>query len=138
MQHFMRLGEAVYGVLAKARFLQALDTWAQCEKAAFNPIAPPVDALPDEVCDENAVLADVFYRLTRKETLTEQMALLTFELIVHDRRLDAAWDRARGVRNPRATAPREAWMQLKPYQSMIDVLGNWCEALHDRATEAGL
>jgi hypothetical protein len=138
MQHFIQLGEAVYGVMAKARFLQAIDTWSQCERVAFNPIAPPVDALADGSCDENVILADIFFRLTRKPTLSEQMAVLTFEIIVHDRRLDLAWDRARGERNPRRSASRDAWMQLKPYEAMIEVLGNWAEALYERACEVRL
>ena len=135
MKHFVSLGNATYGVMKKAAFLIALDTWAKEPNDNFDGSAPPVDSLIDRLCDENAELAAIFYRLTRKETLTDQMALLAFDILVHERRLEQAWASARGEKNPRHRPTREGWVELKPYESMIEVLKDWAEALHDRACE---
>ncbi|MDR3473380.1 MAG: hypothetical protein P4M09_17100 [Devosia sp.] len=134
---FVPLGEPLYGVMRKAAFLVALDTWAKEPRKTFSFAEPPVDGLQDRFCDENAELAAIFFRLTRKDTLTEQMTLLAFDIIVHERRFELAWNAAHGERNPRHRASRDSWVQLKPYEAMINVLKDWAEALHDRACEVG-
>lgn len=137
MEHltFKPVSAPVYGVMKKAAFLLALDNWSRCEPEAFSKLAPPVDSLPDDTCDENAELAAVFYRLSRQEVLTDQMAVLAFELLVHQRRYELAWNAARGQPDPRLRADRTDWVQLKPYGQMIETLRDWADALHDRACE---
>lgn len=132
---FVSLAEPTYGVIRKAAFLVALDAWAKREKDQFSLLAPPVDALAGGETDENATLAAVFFRLTRQENLTAQIALLQLELFHHNRLLGIAWDHARREPNARHRPQRATYFDLRPYEEMISVLENWAEALHQRATE---
>lgn len=132
---FRPLSQPTYGIMRKVAFLQALDHWSAQPKPSFSMSRPPVDSLADETSDENAELASVFYRMTRQKDLAGQMAVLAFDILVHERRLELAWNQARGERNPRARASRSDWVTLKPYQQMLDVLHDWSEALHQRACE---
>jgi hypothetical protein len=131
----VHISQPTYGIMRKVAFLTALDRWSNEPKPAFSMSRPPVDSLPDETCDENAELASVFYRMTRQKDLAGQMAVLAFDILVHERRHDLAWNQARGQRNPRARADRTDWVNLKPYKEMLDVLHDWSEALHQRACE---
>lgn len=134
---FRPVAEATYGVMKKAAFLVALDTWAEKPKPMFSLSHPPVDSMPDVTCDENAVLAAIFYRLTRGKTLTDQIAQIQLELFHHNRRLTFLWDQARGEPDPRHRPQRATYFDLRPYEDMISILENWAEALHDRACEVG-
>lgn len=132
---FRPIAEPVYGVMKKAAFLVALDAWAKREKPEFSLSQPPVDSLPDTTCDENAVLAAIFYRLTRCATLTDQIAHIQLELFHHNRRLGFLWNQARGESDPRRRPQRSAYFDLRPYEDMVRVIEDWAEALHDRACE---
>jgi hypothetical protein len=132
---FKPLAEPTYGVMRKAALLTALDRWKDNPKPVFSTLAPPVDALPDGVSDENAVLAAIFYRLTRAENLTAQITLIQLELFHHNRLYQMAWGDAEGEADPRRRPRRSSYVELKPYEHMIHRLEDWAEALHQRACE---
>lgn len=132
---FKSIAEPTYGVMRKATFLVALDTWAKRPAQDFSKNSPPVDQIPDQFSDENAELAAIFYRLTRAENLTAQIALIQLELFHHNRHYSLAWDQARGETDPRHRPQRTSFFALRPYEDLIAVIENWADALHDRACE---
>ncbi|WP_152565758.1 hypothetical protein [Devosia riboflavina] len=62
---------------------------------------------------------------------THSMAVLTAAIIVHQRRLDTAWNAARSSA-PGVVADRSAWTELRPYEAMIAVMHGWLDALWTR------
>ena len=63
-----------------------------------------------------------------------QCGLLT-AIDVHQHRIAILWDDARGNRDPRRTAPRQDWAELRRYEAMLETMKDWLEALFDRACD---
>lgn len=132
---FRSLGEVTAFVRQKTDFLVTLRDWSGRAPDDFPLNSPPVGALRSSDTDENEILAKIFKSLALAGFPTRRMVLLMTAIAVHERRFKAAWDIAKGEPDPRRRASRDAYVALRPYGMMIDVLKDWLEALHDQACE---
>lgn len=115
----------------------ALRAWSGKPLPSIPGDVAPVGYLPG-ADEENRVLARVFVQLCALSTITDRLAYLGTAIQVHERRLDMAWDTARGrsdtTRSFDAT-DRSALVRLRPYEAMIGALKLWLDDLHESAMD---
>lgn len=119
----------------RSNFANEVRAWARSPYSSFPVDMAPCGHLPG-VDEENRILADTFMRICAMSTTTDRLAYLATTIMVHERRLQMAWDTARGHGDTRTmmTSDRSAMVRLKPYEAMIDAMKQWLDDLHESAT----
>jgi hypothetical protein len=120
--------------LAIQSFPEAVRTWSRKPISSAPADQPPCGYIPG-VDDENRMLASTFAALCACENTTARLALLGSAIVVHERRLQLAWDAAKGHGSTRTmlTSDRSAMVRLRPYEAMLDALKLWADELHESA-----
>jgi hypothetical protein len=116
-------------------FPDALRNWSGKPLPSLPADMAPCGYLPG-IDEENRVLARVFTQLCALGTTTDRLAYLGTTIQVHERRLQMAWDTAKGHGDTRTmlSSDRSAMARLRPYEAMIEALKMWLDELHEAAT----
>lgn len=112
----------------------ALRVWSGKPLPSIPADMAPCGYLPG-ITEENGILARLFLQLAALPMTTDRLAFLGTTIQVHERRLQMAWDAAKGHGDTRTmlSSDRSAMVRLKPYEAMIAALKLWLDDLHESA-----